>query len=121
MLKRRIEQVRRRWWVVLVVAVLAVLAAALPSLNAHPTYVGRSALVLSSPGRTPEQDAMMAVGYSTIFNKPATIRPVESKEKIPDACRRWQHRRGELDPAVSGRRPTGRFAATQHALRAVVG
>ena len=84
MRERRIEQIRRRWWVVLLVAVVAVLAAALPLLNAHPTYAAKSALVMSSPGRTPEQDAMMAVAYSTLFNEPATIERLRSTIKIPE-------------------------------------
>lgn len=82
--KRRIEQIRRRWWVVLVIAVLAVLAAALPSLITGPTYVGKAALVLSSPGRVPEQDAKMAVGYTTIFNDPATIERLRATMKAPE-------------------------------------
>ena len=84
MRKRRIEQIRRRWWVVLVVAVLSVLAATLPSLNAHPTYVAKSLLVMTSPDRPPEQDAMMAVAYSTLFNEPATIDRLRATNKIPE-------------------------------------
>jgi len=82
--KRRIEQIRRRWWVVLVVAVFAVLAAVLPSLITDPTYVGKAALVMSSPGRVPEQDAKMAVGYATIFNDPATIERLRATMKAPE-------------------------------------
>lgn len=62
------------------VAVLAVLAAALPSLNAHPTYVGKSALVLSSPGRSPEQDAIRLLHP---YNKPATIARFRAKKRSP--------------------------------------
>ena len=54
--KRRIKQIRRRVVGVLVVAVLAVLAAALPSLIPHPTHVGKSAFVLSSTRRPPVFD-----------------------------------------------------------------
>jgi succinoglycan biosynthesis transport protein ExoP len=81
---RRIQQVRRRWWVVLVVAVLVMLAAALPSLKAHPMYVGKTALMLASPGRSPDQDAMMAVGYSIMFNEPATIRRLRATTYVPE-------------------------------------
>jgi Mrp family chromosome partitioning ATPase/capsular polysaccharide biosynthesis protein len=83
-LKRRIDQIRRRWWLVLAAVVLGVLAAVLPSLSAPPTYVGKSALVMSSPGRAPEQDTMMVVGYSTIFNQPVTISRLEVEANLPD-------------------------------------
>ena len=81
---RRIQQIRQRWWVVLVVALLTVVAATLPSLNAHPKYVGKSLLVLTSPGRSPDQDAMVAVGYSTIFNEPATLERLGGPLPIPE-------------------------------------
>jgi capsular polysaccharide biosynthesis protein len=82
--QRRMNQIRQRWWVVLVVAVFAVLMAALSSLLAHPTYTGKSALVLTSLGRAPEQDALMVTGYSTLFNDPATILRLRATKKIPE-------------------------------------
>jgi capsular polysaccharide biosynthesis protein len=81
---RRIDQIRRRWWVVLLVAGVAILSAVLPLLNTSPKYVGKSTLVLSSTGRTPEQDAVMAVGYATLFNDPATIVRLTATHKIPE-------------------------------------
>jgi polysaccharide biosynthesis transport protein len=83
-LKRRIDQIRRRWWLVLAAAVLGILAALLPALTEAPTYVGKSALVMSSPGRAPEQDTMMVVGYSTMFNEPVTINRLEGAAGLPD-------------------------------------
>ena len=80
--KRRMEQIRQRWWVVVVVAALGLLAAAASSLSTHPTYVGKSTLVLA--GRAPEQDAVMVVGYMTIFNDPATITRLRTTTKIPE-------------------------------------
>jgi polysaccharide biosynthesis transport protein len=84
MSKRRMEQIRQGWWVVAVVAALGVLVAAASSLPTHPTYVGKSSLVLSA--RTPDQDAIIALGYVTLFNDPATIARVRatSKTKIPE-------------------------------------
>jgi polysaccharide biosynthesis transport protein len=69
--------------VVLIVAALAVLPAALHSLDTHPTYVGKSVLLLSSPGRVPEQDATMAVGFAVLFNDPATIDRLRPKANVP--------------------------------------
>ena len=80
--QRRVEQIRQRWWVVAVVTVLAVLAAAASALPVHPTYVGKSTLVLSA--RAPEQDAVMILGYVTIFNDAATITRLRTTAKIPE-------------------------------------
>jgi capsular polysaccharide biosynthesis protein len=57
--------------VVAAVTLLAVVAATAISLGARPTYTGKSTLMLS--GRTPDQDAVMVIGYLTVFNDPATI------------------------------------------------
>lgn len=69
---RRLRQVRRYWWVVLGVSLLAALTA-VPLLRAQPTYAATSTLVLSSPNRNPLEDASMITGYATVFNDPATI------------------------------------------------
>lgn len=69
--KRRLVQIRQRWWVVAAVTLLAVVAATAITLGARPTYTGKSTLMLS--GRTPDQDAVMVIGYLTVFNDPATI------------------------------------------------
>jgi polysaccharide biosynthesis transport protein len=82
--QRRIDQIRRRWWVVLAVVGVAMASAALPLLLTNPTYVGKSTLVLSSTGRTPEQDAVMAVGYATLFNDPATIVRLTATHNVPE-------------------------------------
>jgi Mrp family chromosome partitioning ATPase len=80
--KRRMEQVRRRWWLVALTTVLAVLAAGLLSLFSSTAYVGKSTLMLS--GRAPEQDAVMILGYLTLFNDPATTSQLRATEKIPE-------------------------------------
>lgn len=81
--RRRIDQVRRRWWVVLVITVLATVGALLPVLFSKPTYVATSTLVLSSPSRNPVEDAAMAVGYSTLLNQPATLERLKAARGIP--------------------------------------
>jgi len=81
-LRRRIDQVRRRWWVVLAVTVLALLSAAVP-LRQPPTYTAQSTLVLST-GR-PESDGAMATGYALLFNDPATVGRLRVDHNIPDA------------------------------------
>jgi polysaccharide biosynthesis transport protein len=84
LLKRRIEQIKRRWWVVVAIAALTVTLAGVPLLTAHPTYVGKSELVVSSPLRAPEQDAGLLQGYSVLFNTPATIARLRAANHIPD-------------------------------------
>lgn len=80
--KHRWEQIRRRWRVVAVVTVLTTLAATAYALTASATYTGKSTLMLS--GRTPEQDAVMVVGYLTLFNDPATIGRLKATNGIPE-------------------------------------
>lgn len=80
-MKHRVEQIRRRWWVVALVTVLALLTAGTVSVLAEPTYTAKSMLVLS--GRTPDQDAVMVLGYLTIFNDPATIGRLKAEKSIP--------------------------------------
>lgn len=83
-LRRRLEKVRRYRWLVGLVTLLAVAATAFLSLSTGPTYTGKSALVVSSPGRTPEQDAVLAVGYAMLFNDPVTIARLRAARAIPE-------------------------------------
>ena len=82
--RRRFEQLRRYLWVVVVATMLAVAAAAYSTFSAGPTYSAKSALVVSSPGRTPEQDAVLAIGYATLFNDPVTIDRLRAAKAIPE-------------------------------------
>jgi succinoglycan biosynthesis transport protein ExoP len=82
-LKRRIEQVRRGWWIVLLIAGVGAAVAVLISLTQPTTYVGKSVLILSSTGRSPDQDATVAVGYAKLFNEPATVNRLREAANIP--------------------------------------
>ena len=82
--KRRIEQIRQRWWVVVLIAGAAILTAVPALLLAKPTYVGTSTLVLSSPGRNPIDDATMAVGYASLFNEPEMVTRLRANRNIPE-------------------------------------
>jgi Mrp family chromosome partitioning ATPase len=84
LLLRRIEQIKQRWWVVVAICSLTVIAAGASLLGAHPTYVGKSELIVASPGRGPEQDAVLVAGYSALFNNPATIDRLKAANHIPD-------------------------------------
>src|SRR6478752_463754 len=80
--KRRMEQIRRRWWVVAVVTVVAAVLAAGYSLTTHPTYTGKSALMLS--GRPPDQDAMMVLGYLSLFKDQGTTAYLGPTANVPE-------------------------------------
>ena len=75
------EQIRQRWWVVVVVAVLTLVAVVAPSALARPTYVGKTTLTL--PGLSPVDGALVMVGYMTIFNDPATIARLTATAHLP--------------------------------------
>ncbi|MGA5463065.1 tyrosine-protein kinase family protein [Mycobacterium sp. NPDC050041] len=79
--KYRLEQVRRRWWVVAVGVALGVLAGLAVSVNAGTSYVGKSTVLLS--GRAPEQDAVMVIGYLTLINDPGTVERLKNAESVP--------------------------------------
>lgn len=83
-LKRRIDQIRRGWWIVLLVAALGAAAAASISLSQSTTYVGKSVLMLSSTNRSPDQDATVAVGYAKLFNEPETVERLKEAGDIPE-------------------------------------
>ena len=78
----RWKQIQRRWVVVAVITLLAVLGSTMFALNARETYTGKSTLILS--GRTPDQDAVMVVGYLTLFNDPAAIGQLKTEYGIPE-------------------------------------
>lgn len=82
--RRRIDQIRRRWWVVLLLAGIAMLLAVLPSLFGNPKYVASSTLALSASGRSPLENAPMVVGYVTLFNEKRTIDRLRAKLDIPE-------------------------------------
>jgi polysaccharide biosynthesis transport protein len=84
LLKRRIEQIKQRWWVVVAISALTVALAGVSLLTAHPMYVGKSELIVSSPGQAPEQDAAMVQGFIVLFNDPATIARLQAANHIPD-------------------------------------
>ena len=81
-LKYRIYQICSRWWMVLLCVLLGLLSV-LPIMHAPPKYTATSTLVLSSMGRNNVDDATLVVGYSTLFNEPATIDRLRAGHDIP--------------------------------------
>lgn len=84
LLMRRIEQIKQRWWVVVAIAALTVTLAGMSLLTAHPTYVGKSELIVSSPNRGSDQDAALVQGFVVLFNNPEMIARLRAANRIPD-------------------------------------
>lgn len=59
---------RQYWWFVLIVAVLALVGAVLSTARTPVTYVARTALIVASNDRPPNQDAVLVKGYVAYFN-----------------------------------------------------
>ena len=84
MIRQRLRELRGRWWIVATVTAIALAGSILPTMFSEPQYVGKSVLVLSSPGRGPEQDAMMVVAYAQLFNELPTIERLRAWNNLPD-------------------------------------
>lgn len=82
LLRQRLRQIRKRWWLVLLCTGVAMLSA-LPSWHAPTKYMATSTLMLASSQHL--DDTTLVVGYSTLFNDPATIGRLRTKHNIaPD-------------------------------------
>jgi hypothetical protein len=67
-LSEQVRRVRQYWWLVAVVVALAVLAAVASTARTPTTYTARSASMVSSNNRSPDQDAVLVLGYVDYFN-----------------------------------------------------
>lgn len=82
-LKHHIGEIWKRRWLVIAIVAVAVTVSTLSALHQPVTYTARSILILSSSGRSPDQDAVMAAGFAQILNDEATINRLEAKAAIP--------------------------------------
>ena len=82
-LTKFLYQIWTRRWIALAVTVVVAGIATWTSMQAQPTYVGKSVLIVASPGRAPDQDAVMVAGYAQLFNDPATIEQLRAEKQIP--------------------------------------
>lgn len=78
--RQRLRQIRKRWWLVLLCTGVAMLSA-IPSWNAPAKYMATSTLILTSSQHL--DDTTLVVGYSTLFNDPATIGRLRTSHGIP--------------------------------------
>ena len=65
------QQVARRWPIVVIIILLSTSFAVVRSSAAETTYTGRASLIVASPNRAPEQDAVLVQGYVSYFNDSA--------------------------------------------------
>ncbi|SEC17577.1 hypothetical protein [Rhodococcus koreensis] len=80
----QLERIWRRRVLVVFVAALAVLGAVAAAKEAGTSYTGRAALIVSSPGRAPEQDAILVVGYVDYFNNGPYQERIRARADVPD-------------------------------------
>ncbi len=81
--KIQVQRIRRFWPIVVTIALAAVLAGAVYSFTAAPSYTARFILFVSSPGRVPEEDAVMVLGYVDLFNDPAYQSRMRESSELP--------------------------------------
>ncbi|WP_182347877.1 hypothetical protein [Tomitella gaofuii] len=79
----QLGRIRRHWWIVAVFAALGLAAAVGASMLQHTTYTGRAALIVSSNGRSPDQDAVLVQGYVDYFNADGYQREILSAAGVP--------------------------------------
>ncbi len=80
---RRARQIWNYRWLVLAFTVLGAGAATVSVLHAHTTYVGKSTLVVASPNRPTDQDAVIVQGYVQLFNDEAVNARLAAKSGVP--------------------------------------
>lgn len=77
--------VLRRWPLVLVIAVLGALIAGLWSITSAATaWTATAALSTQSQNRSPEQDAVLALGYVDFFNQDSYQQLLRDRVEIPE-------------------------------------
>lgn len=81
----RLKWLRRRLWLVPVVAVVVMVPAAAMSFGAETTYTGRTVLAVQSGNDVSPRDvSVLADGYIHYFNDPAFQDTLKQKAGIPD-------------------------------------
>lgn len=80
----QLERIWRRRVLVVLIAALAVLGGVVAAKEAGTSYTGRAALIVSSPGRAPEQDAILVVGYVDYFNNGPYQERIRTRAGVPD-------------------------------------
>ncbi|MCF3940142.1 MULTISPECIES: hypothetical protein [Gordonia] len=80
----QLDRLRRRWWVVAVVLLLFLTAGIISAVRADTTYSSRATLAVVSQTRAPEQDAMLAHGYTDFFNQPENQSILRQIADVPD-------------------------------------
>lgn len=82
-LQVQLDRIRRRRWLVVAITLTALVIGGGSALMEQTTYTGSSTLTITSPNRGPEQDAVLAQGYSEYFNEPSTQDALATKADLP--------------------------------------
>lgn len=88
-LVKQLDVIRRWKWLVIAIAVIAALAAVLLSLSKDSTYTARATLIVGSStstsgDRSPEQNAVLARGYTEFLNSIENQGPLRTQAGVPD-------------------------------------
>ena len=81
-LSSQLRVVRRYWWVVALVALVAMGSAIWSTAQTPTSFTGRSSLIVSSNNRSPDQDAVLVQGYVTYFNDGAYQNRLLAKSRV---------------------------------------
>lgn len=83
-LRIQLDRIRRRSWLVLAVMSLSLCGAFAASWADGTSYTGRSTLTITSDSRGPEQDAVLAQGYTDYFNEPSYQDTLRAATGVPE-------------------------------------
>lgn len=87
-LLKQLESIRRWRWLVLLVAVVAMLAALAVTLSGGSSFSSSATLIVGASNeavsRAPEQDALLGRGYAAQFNDPSLQAPLRDQAGIPE-------------------------------------
>jgi hypothetical protein len=79
----QLNRIRRAWWLVALIALVAVAGATYSVLSTGTQYTARAALTLGSAERAPEEDSVLAMGYVDYFNQATTQRRLRIGANVP--------------------------------------
>ena len=82
-LRIQLDRIRHRSWLVLAVTSLVLAAVFAATWAEETTYTGRSTLTITSEARGPEQDAVLAQGYTEYFNEPSYQDTLRERAGVP--------------------------------------
>ncbi|MEU5841263.1 hypothetical protein [Rhodococcus sp. NPDC047139] len=110
----QLQRIRQFWPLVALITLGAVLASVVSAFIAEPSYTGRTVLIVSSPGRVPEEDAVMVRGYVDLFNDPAYQARLKDSADLPEGTT-FEARTAAASSMIFIEATTGEYVAAKDA------